>query len=140
MKKNLLAIFLFLFCINARSQQPTLMWAKSTTSQVSPGTQIINTSTAVTTDALGNLFVTGYFYGTSDFDPGAGVTNLTSAGGEDIFIAKYDASGILLWAKRIGGTGDDAAYSMVSDGTGVIITGTYTGTVDFDPSVGVANL
>ena len=41
-------------------------------------------------DANGDILITGYFSGTTDFDPNAGVSNLTSAGVTDIFIAKLD--------------------------------------------------
>src|SRR5262249_19078860 len=38
-------------------------------------------------DANGNVYVVGNFYGTGDFDPGSGTTNLTSAGSQDVFVA-----------------------------------------------------
>src|ERR1051325_1182373 len=44
--------------------------------------------TKVVVDGAGNVYVTGYFQNTVDFDPGPGVTNLTSAGSNDIFFAK----------------------------------------------------
>lgn len=89
----------------------------------------------------GEMYITGYFKGTSDFDPGAGVFNLTSAGGDDIFISSLDASGNFLWADRIGGSGADVAKSIARDDDGdLITTGKFTGTVDFNPGGGTFNL
>jgi hypothetical protein len=55
-------------------------------------------------DSAGNVYTTGYFQGTVDFDPGAGTVNLSSAGSDDIFVQKLDASGNLVWARGMGGT------------------------------------
>jgi hypothetical protein len=55
--------------------------------------------------ASGNVYTTGAFSDTVDFDPGTGVYNLTSAGGYDIFVSKLDVNGDFVWAKRMGGSG-----------------------------------
>ena len=92
-------------------------------------------------DDSGNVYTTGFFRGTSDFDPGAEMYNLTSAGEEDIFIQKLDASGNFVWAKSFGGAYFDRAYSLSIDALGnVYITGYFNGMVDFDPGVGTYNL
>ena len=49
--------------------------------------------TGVAVDGSGNVYTTGSFAGTVDFDPSAGVFNLTSAGSEDIFVFKLDSAG-----------------------------------------------
>src|SRR6185503_6033115 len=49
--------------------------------------------TAILSDPSGNIYLAGYFNNTVDFDPGAGTANLTSSGGNDIFLARYDISG-----------------------------------------------
>src|SRR5687768_10706963 len=58
----------------------------------------------IAVDGSGNIIVTGYFEGTTDFDPGLFSTfNLTSSGAKDGFVAKYTSSGALVWAVRFGG-------------------------------------
>jgi hypothetical protein len=92
-------------------------------------------------DALGNVYISGYFQGAADFDPGNGTANLTSAGFEDIFVSKLDNSGNLIWAKRIGGTSSDLGESIAVDAAGnAYITGYFKETADFDPGIGTADL
>ncbi|KKP34691.1 MAG: Calx-beta domain-containing protein [Candidatus Nomurabacteria bacterium GW2011_GWE1_32_28] len=87
------------------------------------------------------IYITGSFNGTADFDPGASVYNLTSAGGTDIFISKLDSSGNFVWAKGIGGISNDYSNSIVIDSSGnIYTTGYFNDTVDFDPGAGVYNL
>jgi len=43
--------------------------------------------------------MTGTFLAKADFDPGPRTSNLTSAGSQDIFVAKYSAQGALVWAR-----------------------------------------
>ncbi len=89
---------------------------------------------AVALDAQGNAHVTGFFQGSADFDPGAGISMLTSAGDNDVFVQKLDAAGSLLWARRIGGATVDEGKGIALDAAGnVYVTGRFSGTVDFDP-------
>lgn len=95
----------------------------------------------VATDAMGNVYVTGLFQGTADFDPGPGVCCPDYVGGQDVFVAKYTPTGALVWARSIGGTGDDVSFgvAIAADGS-VYTTGRFVGTVDFDPGPGTFNL
>jgi hypothetical protein len=83
---------------------------------------------AVAVDASGNVIVTGYFEGTVDFGGGA----LASAGGVDIFVAKFGPDGTHLWSKRFGDGSDQIAYAIAADASGnVFVTGSFSGAVDF---------
>jgi hypothetical protein len=86
-------------------------------------------------DASGNIYVTGYFSGSGDFDPGAATATLSAAGNKDAFFARYDAAGNYVYAKQIGGINDDVANDIAVDANGnVNITGYFSGTADFDPT------
>ncbi|SDR98220.1 gliding motility-associated C-terminal domain-containing protein [Mucilaginibacter mallensis] len=87
-------------------------------------------SSAVKVDKQNNVYVAGFYDGTADFDPSAGVYNLTaSGGGFDIFVAKYTSAGALIWAKSFGGDGTDQVNSMTVDINGnPIISGQYNST------------
>ncbi|MBI3656974.1 MAG: SBBP repeat-containing protein [Acidobacteria bacterium] len=55
-----------------------------------------------------------------------------SSGREDIFLAKYDAAGNVLWARRAGGSDDDLANGVAVDGSGnAYVTGFFDGTATF---------
>lgn len=96
---------------------------------------------AIAVDNAGNVYSTGSFSGTADFDSGPGVFNLTSAGLDDIYISKLDASGNLLWAKRIGGVGSDLGFSIAITPTNeLVLTGWFSSTADFDPGAATVNL
>lgn len=88
-------------------------------------------------DASGNAVVCGRFEGTSDFDPTAGVFDLTSAGSFDGFVAKYDVNGNLLWARAMGGSDPDILASLALDDAGnIALYGWFEGTADLDPTSG----
>jgi hypothetical protein len=92
-------------------------------------------------DNSGNIYLTGYFSNTADFDPGAGVQNLVSQGNYDIFIAKYDNSGNYVWAEGIGGVNQDDAWAMCKDASdNIYITGGFSAIADFDPGADTAAL
>jgi hypothetical protein len=83
---------------------------------------------SVATDASRNVIVAGAFPGTVNFGGG----NLTSAGGFDIFVAKFDTTGTHEWSQRFGDVTDQSAYSVATDGSGnVIVAGGFVGTVNF---------
>lgn len=85
-------------------------------------------------DGQNNSLITGYFTGTTTFGTtSSGATiNLTSAGGMDGDLAKYDSNGTLLWAKNFGGAGDDNATRVATDASGnIYLAGFFSGTASF---------
>lgn len=95
----------------------------------------------ITTDTAGNVYVTGYFTGTADFDPGPDTANITSSGGYDIFVCKLDADGNYVWARNLGGVGTDYGRGVAVDASGnVYVTGQFSGMADFDPGPDTASL
>jgi hypothetical protein len=88
-------------------------------------------------DAAGNIFVTGSFNGTQDFETGAGTSTLTAAttNHSDMYLCKFNNSGTFLWAGSISGVDAEYPKSITLDGSGnVIIAGIFKNGVDFDPS------
>ncbi len=156
----------------------SLIWARRMGGD-SPDAGNTDVGRKLAIDGNGNIYVSGEFYGSSDF----GTTILSSAGGKDGFIAKLDSAGTFQWANRLGNIADDSAggigvdaagnvYAIVarlqvandilkfnSDGDtiwsksvgangsfnsspdlavdslgNVFVSGSFSGTVDFDPS------
>lgn len=127
--------------INAQVVEWTKLFETSSSDQVGQGIAIDNN---------GNVYITGQFHGTVDFDPGPGIFNLTSSTAPyqkgDIYICKLDSTGGFVWAISVAGDGttnnfDDMGKSIALDGNNnVYITGIFKDTVDFDPGPGVFNL
>ncbi len=84
---------------------------------------------AIKTDSKGNSYVTGYYYySTATF----GAKTVTSAGLQDVFIAKYDRNGNVKWLVTCGGPESDIGNAITVDNSGdVIVTGQFQGTAKF---------
>jgi hypothetical protein len=88
-----------------------------------------------------DIYITGKYSSTVDFDPGAGTSNQTATGLSDFFIMKTNTSGDLLWVKTIGGTNNDAGTDLAIDASGnVYVSGFFEGSADFDPTAGTNTL
>ena len=81
----------------------------------------------IATDGDGNSVVTGRFAGTATFGTGEpNEADLTSAGSNDVFVAKYAPDGALLWATRAGGVDPDDGNDIATDASGnVLVTGRF---------------
>jgi Big-like domain-containing protein/thrombospondin type 3 repeat protein/beta-propeller repeat-containing protein len=109
-----------------------LAWARS-----AGGIAVNDAGFGIGVDGSGNSYVIGRFQGTAT-DPatfGAGEPNqtqLVSSGGNDVFVAKYDSAGSLVWATSPGGTGGSQGFGIAVDASGIsYVTGTYSGTLIF---------
>ena len=116
MKKVFLISIVVLMASNCFSQLPNWIWARQATGTV------MQNAWSVATDVQGNVYATGWYDSTMVF----GSFLLPSAGGDDIFLVKYDANGNVIWAKRAGGSNEDRAYSVTTDISGnVYVTGFF---------------
>lgn len=105
------------------------------------GSSNIDAARAVATDVAGNVYVTGLFTGTSDFDPGPGTFTMSAPTYSNVFVAKLTANGNFSWAKSFGGPGWDYGNSITVDPLGNVYTaGQFGGPADFDPGPGVFTL
>jgi hypothetical protein len=93
-------------------------------------------------DSNDNVVMASNFSGTTDLDPGVDVLNVTSVSNStDFFVVKLDSSGNFIFGKNIGAGFEDFIQSVAVDSNNdIYVNGTYTTTVDFDPSAGVYNL
>jgi hypothetical protein len=89
---------------------------------------------SIALDIMGNIYVTGHFNGTVDFDgTPAGVMEISSSfDSDDGFLAKYNSDGEISWVFRIGGSDGDFSKEVAVDNDGnIIVTGTFEGTINF---------
>jgi hypothetical protein len=84
----------------------------------------------------GNIYVTGSFDGTRNFNPGGTTSNLTATGSSNAFLTKYDSNGLLQWAKRFGSSVTQATEVTVGGDGSIYLTGYSGGTTDLDPTTG----
>lgn len=134
-RRSLLVICLLSCSLLNFAQPPTYVWGHAIT-----GTGYLNLGYSVI-DAPGNIYMTGTFAGSADFDPGPDAENLTAAGDYDAFVCKLNTSGDLVWAIQLGGPAADRAEYVQADAQGnVYVTGSFSSTADFDPGPGMASL
>jgi hypothetical protein len=100
-----------------------LLWARRA------GSPYYEKALGVTYDAAGNVYICGLFNKYAKF---GGTTTIYGYGGNDIFLAKYDANGNFLWVRNAGSPGRDEAKSVKVDAAGnVYICGLYKNNCKF---------
>ncbi len=97
----------------------TFPWATRVSSSITP--------LKVAADAAGNSYVLGEFSGTVSL----GDRTVTSTGGRDVFLAKYNSAGAVLWSRQMGGVSTDEAGGVAVAGDYVYITGAFRGQTYF---------
>ncbi len=108
--------------------------AKYNSSGVKQWTQLLGTtfeeySNGVSTDSLGNIYVTGYTYGNLD--------GKSNAGQQDIFLVKYNSAGVKQWTQLLGTTSFDAGNGISIDSLGnIYVTGYTSGKLDGKSNAG----
>ena len=127
-------IFLILvshFCLGQ-----TLNWVKTF------GGAGLDSARSMVVDNQGNVYTTGPFNDTVDFDPGPGVFLQSTIARAGIFIEKLDSNGNFLWVKTIVSNGvNQSSFDIALDNqNNIVVTGYFTGTADFDPSPNTYNL
>lgn len=114
----------------------TLQWARGF------GSAGFDMASGITADANGDVYFTGYFSGTVDFNPATAIYNVSAIGSYDIFIYKMSTSGNLAWVHTFGTAANGLSGSKVTtDASGnVYVCGYLSGTIDFDPGPGTGTV
>lgn len=115
--------------VSKTSPEGELIWVKTF------GSDIEDYGTGINFDADGNVYVTGVYQNTVDFNPEGEPVELTSNGGLDIFMLKLDVDGNFQWVKSMGSEGyeESSAVDVDADGN-VYVGGYFYSVIDFDPS------
>lgn len=87
-------------------------------------------------DNAGNVYSTGYFSETVDFDPGSNVYNLTATHYNDMYVLKLTSAGNFVWAVGRGGQNNDIGKAIEIDANGnVYVAGEYGSDMDFGSGI-----
>jgi hypothetical protein len=92
--------------------------------------------------ANGNIYMTGEYMNTTDFDPGTGNTNTqANQNSRDVFTAVYDNNGNYMNSMHIGSPNADYVWDMeLTNSFGFYLLGVYQDTLDCDPDTTISNL
>ncbi len=121
--KCLVAILVLTFSATAQSETPVVEWTRQL------GSAEDDYGLGVSVDGSGNAYVTGYTRG--------GLDGNTNAGGNDMFLTKYDTAGTKLWARQLGTASNDDGLGVSVDGSGnAYVTGYTRGGLDGNTNAG----
>lgn len=102
----------------------------------------IGNGQGITIDISGNIINTGFYSGVIDLDPAATTNTVQTKGMYDIYLAKYNQTGQMLWGFSIGSDQNEGTNSQViTDVAGnIYLSGTFRDTMDVDPGLSVNNI
>ena len=115
--------------ITKHDRNGNLLWAKKV------GGKSVDSGLGIAVDAQGSVFVTGYFAGSADLDPGPDEFELDVLGSDfECFLLKLNTNGEFVWAKAIGLFGADRGTRVAVDPEGnVVLAGVFSGEANFNP-------
>ncbi len=123
MKSYIFGLLFFVFAGNIATAQ-SYSWGKTF------GGKVFDIVKSCATDIHGNIYLTGYFSDTVDFDPGTDEHLLMSGGGDDAFLLKLDADGNFRWAQRFGNNSTDVGAAVTTTtASDIYLTGTYCNSI-----------
>ena len=114
--------------INKLTNNGAFQWARTW------GSSSDDYGNGIVSDSFGNVYCSGYFQYTVDFDPSGGTDVHTSNGDDDAFLSSFDSNGDFRWTHTWGSTYQDEAWECaVDEYDDVYVVGNYYYTVDFNP-------
>lgn len=131
------ALILFALMLTGISfgQELSIEWVKTFGGSMPDDVQ------AITTDDSGNVYITGSFQETVDFDPGLSVDYFSAVFLRDVFIQKYLSTGDLVWTKTFGNEGYESGLELDFDSSGnLVVIGYFRDTIDVDSVGGMPEL
>ena len=132
--KNITLFFLFLGSIALQAQIP-VEWGAGM------GSEGLDQMGGIAADQDGNTYVTGYFEGTMDIDPGPAVQNVSSGGSVGLYVQKLSRDGALVWSYVLGAGSQIYGYDIDVDNQGnVYVVGSFVSAADFDAGPGTTFL
>lgn len=128
--KRIVACLIWLLIAEPSVRAQGFLWAKSIVSTDANGSiwggQLVK-------DETGKMYMSNYFTGSADFDPGQGTYILTPVSNYNYYIEKLDTDGNFIWVRQLG----VQINGIATDDTGsVYVTGNFSGTADLDPGPG----
>ncbi len=140
MKNIIFFILVLLTTISLHAQNPVFEWAKS-----NHGYQGDAYSNSMKMDSTGNIYSTGQFIGTVDFNPSPSsaymLTSISIATGFSFYIQKLDSNGNFIWVRTVSfGYGGRLKLAEIDKDGHLYIIVSFRDSVDIDPGINIYNL